>query len=295
MAHPHSFNLAVQVHQDSCIGDTTLRFQNPVNCSDGWERHIVRFKDYHRVDVLHAAIEERLAHSSHWKLLPRSNAAVDFPTDFAVVAFAAAEKAALSAALLSVPSVRDIHPDRTLRSLQHAEDKKKHAESNTAASLTAGNAGDTGKKQSGRLHTRWSIDHEQHVSEIVADLKKDAAVIQARRDVYERVARGSVHTVQCGSPPCNGRAQAYDSPVPKSERHLMPWGELDSIDLEDSDAWEAEGQRRKLLGNSAQVATALGAGKLWGQGFRGGGIRVGTRVQLLRHDTAKCPMCASAC
>ena len=168
---------------------------------------------------------------------------------------------------------------RQIRGLLEAESQG-NAESHGAQniSLRAAVSGSIAKKP-GRLSTKWSTDSEQSLSDIVADLKHDAKVIQSRRTAHDR-SQGSDDTPMCKRTQLCDDSDSHSS-APGAPRHLLPWGQLDSIDIDDEDSWQEEGQRRQLLAGTQQVATALGASKLWNQGFRGGGIRVGTLSETL--------------
>jgi hypothetical protein len=240
-----------------------------------WQRHIVRFSSYQPVEEHHEAVRKRLAHLDGWAVLPRSNAAMDFPTDFALVASSDEQFPSITASLLSSASVRDIHPDRTLRGLLKTEGQSSTQTNTHNVSLSAGASGDVEKKP-GRISTRWSIDAEQTLHDIVAELKHDAKVIQARRAAHDRSqGKAEDNTPTCKAHAlCDSNATSQDI-VQGPDRHLLPWGQLDSIDLEDEVSWQEEAQRRHLLSRTNQVATALGASKLWNEGFRGDGIRVG--------------------
>lgn len=211
---------------------------------------------------------------------------MDFPTDFALIASSEEQLSSLTASLLSSPSIRDIHPDRTIRGLLES-DAQTESSGTQNVSLNAGASGAIEKKP-GRLSTKWSIGSEQSVSDIVADLKHDAKVIQARRAAHDRSQGNDDDTPICKRSQCDDDVQGQSS-AQGTDRHLLPWGKLDSIDLDDEESWQEEGQRRQLLASTNQVATALGAPKLWNSGFRGGGIRVGAHYR--EFWAVLCPCC----
>ena len=154
---------------------------------------------------------------------------MEFPTDFALIAAPDELLPSLTASLLSSPGIRDIHPDRTIRGLLETESRAdEEASGGQNVSLSAAMSGSIEKKP-GRLSTRWSTDSEQSLSDIVADLKHDAKVIQARRAAHDR-SQGNDATPMCKSTQC---ADADDQiSVPGTDRHLLPWGKLDSIDID---------------------------------------------------------------
>lgn len=252
--------------------DSVFASHDPEDVPDDWHRHIIRFSSYKPIEQLHGAVREQLSHLRDWAILPRSNAAMQFPTDFALIASPDEQLASLTTSLLSSPSIKDIHPDRTIRGLLKSEQPDIEVSRTQNASLNAGES-DAVEKRPGRLSTRWSIETEQRLSDIVAELKHDAKVIQSRRGAHDRSQGKGEEPQMCK------RASACDdadSTVGGTDRHLLPWGHLDSIDLDDEESWQEEGQRRQLLAGTNQVTTALGASKLWNEGFKGDGIRVGT-------------------
>ncbi|KAF5829056.1 membrane-bound transcription factor site-1 protease [Dunaliella salina] len=78
---------------------------------------IVRFKAYDSHEHLHAYLSQGLEGlgDGAWAWVDRENLASSIPTDFALLAISSALQPALSHALLQLPLVRDMHPDRRLQ------------------------------------------------------------------------------------------------------------------------------------------------------------------------------------
>lgn len=197
----------------------------------------------------------------------RTNPARAFPTDFAVVTVSSSFTDVIVTALQSLAAVKDVSVDRQLRSL-HSKGNESHQNQRERGNLA--------EKPSGRLRTRWSLEGARSVEQDVEELKSSAVVVQARRSAHE--AMRSVTTLQNASTPSPSLTAESSA---QTHRHLLPWGQLAEIHLDDSDAWSAEAQRRHMLGSGTQVSDAMGAPKLWSQGYKGKNIRVGRCLILL--------------
>eukprot|EP00983_Pelagomonas_calceolata_P087452 1156961-Pelagomonas_calceolata.AAC.1 len=79
--------------------------------------YIVRFKAYDTHEHLRAYLSQGLAGlgESTWAWVDRDNLASSIPTDFALLAISSELQPVLSHALLQLPLVRDMHPDRRLQ------------------------------------------------------------------------------------------------------------------------------------------------------------------------------------
>lgn len=107
--------LSVPLHeaytQDHTQGDQCTLDEEQQAQQQHW---IVRFKVYTEHANLHSQLTAQLpAHlEGAWAWVPRDNRARAYPTDFALLSISAAQQSAVHEALLRVPDVRDIHPDR---------------------------------------------------------------------------------------------------------------------------------------------------------------------------------------
>lgn len=198
----------------------------------------------------------------------RANPALAFPTDFAVVTVSSSFTNVIVTALQRLAAVKDVSADRQLRSVLskgHDSGRNLREHRNLA------------EKPSGRLRTRWSLGGPRSVDHDVEELKSAAAVVQARRSAHEEAMR-SVTALQNTST----KSSSLDpESIGLTRRHLLPWGQLAEIHLDDSDAWSAEVQRRHMLGSGTKVSDAMGAPKLWSQGYKGKNVRVGMCIMLL--------------
>lgn len=244
------------------------------SASATWQRHIVRVREYQPLAQLHSHLTEYLISYDGWKFADRANPAQKFPTDFAVVTVSSCFTHVILEALQNLATVKDVTPDRQLRSLQ-SEREGISKESQHEDGVKVG-------KPSGRLRTRWSLEGSQLAESEANELKTSAAVLQARRSAHQTAHRAVPILDKDSTAPQLGLGDSNDSnSKEKANRHLMPWGSLADIDLDDAEAWTAEAQRRQLLGSGTQVSDAMGAPKLWSQGYKGKNVRVGMCLLLL--------------
>lgn len=84
-----------------------------------WQTCIVRFAEYKMLSEHKQALGKALAHlQQHWAWLERPNkAALQHPSDFALLSVAPLQLQVLRAALQQVSGFRDMHPDRRIRGL----------------------------------------------------------------------------------------------------------------------------------------------------------------------------------
>lgn len=251
----------------SSFGTSSCAFCFDFEASQGgasteWRNHIVRLREYQPVAHIHSSIRTHLSALDGWKLVDRANPALVFPTDFAVVAVSSSVTDSIINALLGLAGVKDVSLDRQLRSLQSTDsDNSKH--------LNSGHG--TVQKPSGRLQTRWSLEAPRSIEEEVHELKHAASVLQARKAAHDGAVQltSTVHRAYKAS---NVTARSV---LGDFTRHLMPWGELVRVNVSSFDELSSEAHKRRLLGSNKQVSSALGAPKLWSQGFKGKNIRVG--------------------
>lgn len=230
-----------------------------------WHNHIVRFHEYQPIAKIHTHLREHLIALDGWKLVDRANPALAFPTDFAVITVSSSLASTIVNSVLGLAFVKDVTLDRQLRSLQGRE-----IEDSNPAQVGGGEV----KKPDGRLRTRWSLEAPQSIEDDVNALRNSAAILQARKSAHESSVRTATSPHRADT---NSNAHRVDDKV---ARHLLRWGTLADLDLNDSHALSLEAHKRQMLGGGTQVSAALGAPKLWSQGYKGKNIRVGVHLCL---------------
>eukprot|EP00892_Ulva_mutabilis_P010988 jgi/Ulvmu1/8261/UM041_0072.1 len=227
-----------------------------------WQNHIVRLNEYRHLAQVHSSLREHLTELEGWKVIERSNSALAFPTDFAVISVSSSHADAVIGTLLDLSYVKDVRPDRQLRSLQGQESQEVGRQQFSADSDV--------QKSSGRLRTRWSNEAPELIEDGIDELRNAAAILQARKSAHERSQSG-LSLRKADSANGSGIGSVHS----RSARHLLPWGPLAEIDLNNSESLRSEVHVRHMLGAGTQVSAALGAPKLWSQGYKGKNVRVG--------------------
>ena len=240
-------------------------------------RYIVRLRAYQPLTVAHAAISKLLASLASWSFAHRSLLASTFDTDFCVIEAQPSALAALSHALLASALVLDIHQDKVIR--RPLESGSDAAPGGALGAKRAERRGsnfehdDDGSvsKRSGRLQTAWSW------SEGESDAAEDAGAHAHAAHLRQRFAAHTHAQQHEGDGSVRAHSQNRSDAAPYPAEHLDRWGAL----LHDDDAGvgAANAHGRRLLAGGTQVTTALGAGAVWRQGYKGTSIRVGANAK----------------
>lgn len=215
--------------------------------SASWQAHdadglwIVRFKKYRMAAEHRAALEAALAGASPpvgpraWAWVERRNAAMRFPTDFGLVRVAG-DAGPIKAALEALPFVKDVHPERRLTRAMLSQEQ------------SGGGGGRQQPQQPLQPAAAWPTGSDQF------------APCKARDT-------GGEHCVQKRP----GRLQtrptfSLEGNVPEGQLGRARAG-TDTVEA--AEAAAAVRRRALLQDRSDNLATLLGADKLWAAGFRG--------------------------
>ncbi len=228
---------------------------------------IVRFTSYLLAAEHHAVLSRQVpGEGSRWRWVPRRNAAAAHPTDFSLVQLAEGQDSLLQQ-LRRVQGVRDVHPDRQLRSL--AASKQKHTEAAGSVHAGASAASDadadpwqdtadtadyvtlnlTVTKRPGRFSTPFMIDSYDYTH---SDTDR-------HHTGHDRQLRGAP----------SGRHRS----IAVSQEELGNRGRREPPELSKLSSLDST-VRRQLLGRST-ITSMLSADVIWQLGFTGAGVRVG--------------------